>query len=43
MFMRQEDLAELPAQQRDNIRFPLGEMKEVSFGHYQVSEWFFST
>ena len=38
MFTRKEDLKDLPRSQQDRIRFSLGEMKEVSFGHYQVGE-----
>ena len=38
MFLRKADLADMTQHQRDLIRFSLGEMKEVSFGHYQVSD-----
>ena len=37
MFVRKNDLLEMNAQQRQNIRFALGELKEGSFGHHQVS------
>lgn len=37
MFVRKRDLLTMNAQQRQNIRFTLGELKEGSFGHHQVS------
>ena len=38
MFVKKRDLASLSARERDNIRFPLAELKEGSFGHHQVEE-----
>ena len=36
MFVRKRDLLSMTPQQRANIRFPLGELKEGSFGYHQV-------
>lgn len=38
LFMRKVDLQQLTNDQRKAIRFELGEMKEVSFGHYQSAK-----
>jgi len=38
LFLRTNDLASLSRDIRENIRFKLGDMKEVSFGHYQSAK-----
>ena len=37
MFIRKRDLLSMRREERENIRFSLGELKEGSFGHHQVS------
>lgn len=37
MFIRNRDLLSMNQRDRENIRFALGELKEGSFGHHQVS------